>query len=69
MGSRPFPEIACVICKKPVDQHADLWLTKTARHTRGLLRQADYFSASSRDVGQQLSISTNPGDARRQQLL
>lgn len=25
MGSRPFPQIPCVICKKPVNLQADLW--------------------------------------------
>jgi len=25
MGSHPFPEVPCVICKKPVDLQTDLW--------------------------------------------
>lgn len=33
MGSRPFPEIPCVICKKPVDLQADLWADENGKAT------------------------------------
>jgi hypothetical protein len=70
MGSRPFPEIPCVICKEPVNLQADLWAGRRRQgRSRGLLRPADYFIVSRRDVGQQLSVSTNSADVRRQQLL
>jgi hypothetical protein len=31
MGSRPFPEIPCVICGKAVDLRTDLWAEENGK--------------------------------------
>ena len=43
MGSRPFPEIPCVICKKPVDLQVDLWLTKTGKPSTRTVTSSGLF--------------------------
>jgi hypothetical protein len=41
MKSRPFPEIPCVICSKPVDLSADLSADETGKavHTECYVKQ------------------------------
>jgi hypothetical protein len=64
MGSRPFPEIPCVICKKPVDLQADLWADENGKATHADCYVKRIVSAQPAETW-----TTNLGDVRRQQLL
>jgi hypothetical protein len=70
MGRRPFQETPCANCKKPVNLRADLWSDEDGKAVHSdCYVQRNISSYPAPDVGQQLSVSANSGDVRRQQLL
>jgi hypothetical protein len=70
MGTRPFPEIPCVICKAPVNLQTDLWTDENGKTVHADCYMKRIISAHlARTWAHSFSLSTKSRDVQRQQLL